>query len=321
LAEAGSGPGKTVLVTGGTGFIGGYLFRRLAAKGGVRLRRLVRPREGRALDPATDLPGTLDRDEDVRRFAGSGDCLIHLACTTNPRSSNADILADLRQNLLTSVCLFGEFLRRNPGGHVLFGSTGGDIYNYGPPHVPRRESDPAMPHSSYSIHKLAAENYLSLLCALHGGRGSVLRIGNPYGERVSEGRGHGLVGIALEKALLGHELQVFEPVNSVRDYLHLEDLGRAFDAVLADPPAAGACELFNLGSGIGHSIGDVIAIVEEVTGRRLARRSVIPPGRRATWNVLDIARFSGRFAWSPRVSFEEGVRRLWAEVSAAGSGN
>lgn len=315
MAEPGSGrSARAVLVTGGTGLIGSHLCRHLVARAGISLRRLVRAREGRDLDPDTDVVGTLDCDDDVRRFAGRGDCLIHLACTTNTRTSNADIRGDLEQNLLTSVRLFEEFLRRNPGGHIVFASTGGDMYSYGPPFIPRRESDPAVPHSAYSIHKLALENYLSLLCAMHGGRGTVLRIGNPYGERVSEGRGQGLVGIALVKALLGHELLVFEPIDSVRDYLHLDDVNTALGAVLDNPPLPGCCEIYNVGSGTGHSIGDVIATVELVTSRPLARKIVVPPGRNPTWNVLDIAKIAARFGWAPRVSFEEGVRRLWVEL-------
>lgn len=306
---------RTLLLTGGTGFIGAYLSRHFAGQESIRLRRLVRRRDGRLLDPVTDVPGTLERVEDVRRFVATGDCLIHLACTTNTRTSNADIRADLEQNLLPSVLLFEEFLRRKSGGHVIFASTGGDMYSYDLPYVPRRETDPPMPHSSYSIHKLAVENYLSLLCAMHGGRGTVLRIGNPYGERVSEGRSQGLVGIALLKALLGHELQVFEPINSVRDYLHLDDLGRAFDAAMSDSPQPGACEIYNVGSGVGHSIGDVIATVEKATSRTLSWRSVVPAGRSATWNVLDIGRFRNRFGWAPEISFEDGVRRLWREIA------
>lgn len=303
-----------VLMTGGTGLIGRHLRRHMAGQADLRLRCLVRPAKGRTLIPETDVPGNLADPEDARRFVEQGSTLVHLACTTNPRTSNADIRSDLEQNLLTSVFLFEEFLKGNPGAHVIFASTGGDMYSYDPPYVPRRETDAAMPHSSYSIHKLAIEHYLSLLCAMHGGRGTVLRISNPYGERVSEERGHGLVGVALSKVLLGHELQVVEPINSVRDYLHLDDLASAFDAVRRDPPAPGNCELYNVGSGTGHSIGDVIAIVEAITLRPLSWRSVVRPGQRATWNILDYGKFAARYGWSARVSFEEGVQRLWSDL-------
>jgi UDP-glucose 4-epimerase len=111
-----------------------------------------------------------------------------------------------------------------------------------------------------------------------------------------------------------------EPINSVRDYLHLDDLATAFDEVLEDRPRPGSCEIYNVGSGIGHSIGDVIAIIEAVTSRPLAWRSVAPPGRRATWNVLDSGRFCTRFGWTPRIPFEAGVRRLWADLSGPVSG-
>ncbi len=305
---------RTVLVTGGTGFIGRPLCRLFARRPEWRLRRLVRPAPGRALDPDTDVPGDLLRADGIPKFVEDGDCLIHLACTTTPRTSDADLAADIDQNLATSVRLFEEFLRRNPGGHIVFASTGGDMYSFDPPYAPRRETDPAVPHSGYSTHKLAAEHYLRLLCDRHGGSGTVLRIGNPYGERVSEERGQGLIGIALVKAMLGHELQVIEPLESVRDYLHLDDLVAAFDAVIGTVPDAGRCRIFNVGSGSGHSIGEVIETVEKITGRPLAWRSVVPAERRPSWNVLDAGHFSQAFGWKAAIPFESGVRRLWEEL-------
>lgn len=314
MAESASAGAKTVLVTGATGFIGRPLCRRLAGRPEWRLRRLVRPLPGRDIDPATDLAGNLLRAEDVTRFVQAGDCLVHLACTTNPRTSVTGMARDIEDNLVPSVRLFEEFLKANPGGHVVFASTGGDMYSFDPPHVHRRESDPPMPHSGYSTHKLAAEHCLRLLCARYGGSATVLRIGNPYGEPVSEARGHGLVGIALVKALLGHELQVIEPLDSVRDYLYLEDLMLAFDRVLASAPPPGTCDVYNVGSGNGASISEIISVVESVTGRSLDWKCVVAPGQVPTWIVLDIEKFSSRFGWRPLVPLSIGVRRLWDRI-------
>jgi UDP-glucose 4-epimerase len=309
-----SGSPRILLVTGGTGFIGRYLCRHFASRRGWELRRLVRPVAGRELDLRTDVRGSLDNAYDVRRFVEGSQCLIHLACTTNPRSSDADIRADLERNLITGVYLFEQFFQLNPGGHVVFASTGGDMYSYDAPYIARRETDSAVPHSSYSIHKLALEHYVRLLCARHGGSGTVLRIGNPYGVRVSEQRGHGLVGVALVKAMHRHKLIVIEPLDSVRDYLHLDDLARAVEGVLAAPPPAGACEIYNVGTGAGHSINEVIATVERVSGLSLPRGIEVPAGRRSTWNVLDIGKIGDHLGWVPRVSFEEGARRLWDDL-------
>jgi nucleoside-diphosphate-sugar epimerase len=125
--------------------------------------------------------------------------------------------------------------------------------------------------------------------------------------------------VALVKALLGRELSIIEPLESVRDYLHLDDLVRAFEAVIAAPPAAGLCETYNVGSGTGHSIGEVIETVERVSGRLLRRRIEVRPGSRATWNVLDIGRIGEGVGWAPRVSFDDGLRRLWNELASPGT--
>ena len=321
MADRGFDAGtRTVLVTGGTGFIGRPLCRHILRHPEWRLRRLVRPAPGRILDPTTDVAGDLQQVDDVQKFVEKGDSLIHLACTTTPRTSDKRLTEDIERNLATSVRLFDEFLRRNSGGHIVFASTGGDMYTFDPPHVPRRETDQVVPHSGYSTHKLAAEQYLRLLCARHGGSGTVLRIGNPYGERVSEDRGHGLIGIALIKALLGHELEVLEPLDSVRDYLHVDDLVAAFVAVIRSVPGVGCCETFNVGSGSGCSIGQVIETVQNISGRPLAWRSVVAAGQRASWNVLDSSRFSESFGWTTTIPFAEGVRRLWGQLLATQGG-
>jgi UDP-glucose 4-epimerase len=300
----------TILLTGGTGFIGRHLSAHLRQKE-TGVVRLVRNSLRRDFDGSTDLPGDLANSADVDRFVSAGEILVHLACTSNPRSSNRDIQGDLRQNLLPTVRLFEQFARHQPRGHVVFASTGGDMYSFDPPHYPRREEDPPHPQSSYGIHKLAAEQYLEQFCRTYGISGTILRISNPYGAPITKERAHGLIGVALSTLKARHQMAVFDPLNSVRDYLHLDDLCDAFKAVIANPPSSGVCRLLNVGFGRGYSIAEVFSVIERVTGQIIDWRDEVPSTRATSWSVLDPTRLRSLTGWHPRIDLEQGVELLW----------
>ncbi|HML06688.1 MAG TPA: NAD-dependent epimerase/dehydratase family protein [Xanthobacteraceae bacterium] len=301
----------TILLTGGTGFIGRHLSARSHDADKTAMVRLVRSTLHPDFDERTDLAGDLANAADVDQFVRAGSTLVHLACNGNPRSSNRDIIADLEQNLLPTVRLFERFAIRQPRGHVIFASTGGDMYSFDPPHHPRREENPPTPQSSHSIHKLAAERYLGQFCRLYGIAGTILRIGNSYGDPVPEKTTHGLIGVALRTLFTGRQMAVIDPLSSVRDYIHLDDLCDVFRAMIANPPSSGVCRVLNVGSGIGHSIAEVFKLIERVTGRAVNWRDEIPPGRPSSWNVLDTTRLRSLTGWRARIDLEQGIAMLW----------
>lgn len=307
-----------ILVTGASGFIGRWLVDHLRAEGARPVVRFLRRASLADADSALDIHGDLQNSDDLDRLVAAGDTLIHLACTSNPRSADRDVVADLEQNLVTSARLFERFARAQPDGQVIFASTGGDMYGTTPSERPYGEETPPAPQSSYGIHKLAAEHYLRRTCERFGIAGVVFRIGNPYGVLLHQKRAHGLIGIALDAVLHETELTVIDPPDSVRDYLHLDDLSRAFTAGLAQPGSSGAFEIFNIGSGVGHSILDILDTIEQVTGRSVRRVDRVPQGRARSWNVLDTSRFHRHTGWRPRIGLVEGIARMWAEAVRPG---
>jgi UDP-glucose 4-epimerase len=304
----------TLLLTGGTGFIGRHLSASLCTARKAAVVRLVRNSLHPDFDEQTDMVGDLGNSADVDQFVAAGDVLIHLASTSNPRSSGRDAVADLEQNLLPTVRIFERFAIRQPGGHVIFASSGGHMYSFDSPYQPRREEDPPQPQSNYAIHKLAAERYLERFCRIHGIAATVLRISNAYGDAISEKRAHGLIGIAMSTILTGRQMAVIDPLHSVRDYIHLFDICEVFKAVVAKPPSSGTLRLLNVGSGIGYSIAEVFKVIERVTGRAVQWRDEIPADQPATWNVLDATRLSHLTGWRPRIALDEGIDRLWRRV-------
>lgn len=299
-------------VTGVTGFIGGYVVPRL----GVPYRALVRkPEEVRP--QSGDILGDLLNSFDTRQLVQGADHLLHLACSTNPRSANRDIPADLQQNLLPSVTLFEQFYQQNPQGHIVFASTGGAMFDHSVNRGKLAETEIPKPWSSYGIHKLALEEYLSMLAAKYGGRATVLRISNPYGVFLPSARGQGLIGVALTLHRNSQPLSVIEPLETVRDYIHVEDVLEAMQLAFATPPEAGKVRLLHIGSGTGLSIAQVIAAIGRATGRELPY-TLTDAARQlpVTYNTLDPAKALVELKWQPQKGFEQGLQALWQSVVA-----
>ncbi len=294
-------------ITGSTGFIGSHILPYLSGP----YRALVR-RPEQVLSKKTHLLGDMENAHDIEALVKGTDTLVHLACTTNPRTSNRDIPADIAQNLISSARLFESFYTANPGGHILFVSTGGAMYDLYAHRKPIREDAPAAPWSSYGIHKLAAEHYLEMLARQHKGRATILRIGNPYGVLLPSQRGQGLIGVAMAHLKEKKTLSLLDAPGTVRDYVHLHDVAQAFLLALKKPGAKSELQRFHVGSGEGHSIKDVLKAIEKASGLRL-KTEIVPVAKKmqASYNVLDCGRIKNELGWQPTITFEEGIARLW----------
>src|SRR4051794_29966340 len=100
-------------ITGGTGFIGGYISRALS----FPQKQLVRSAPSSPLPRCKYIIGDLSRPADREQLVADSSTLVHFACTTNPRSSNENLVADMEQNLISSVHLFEAFAKASPEGH------------------------------------------------------------------------------------------------------------------------------------------------------------------------------------------------------------
>lgn len=302
-----------ILLTGGNGLIGHHLGSALD-RAGIEFVKLVRNPLRAPTDAGEPFLGDLANAADVDRFVDLGDTLIHLAWTSNPRSSDRDINSDILQNLAVTARLFESFSKQHPHGHIIFASTGGDIYSFDPPYRPRAEDDKPEPNSSYSIQKLAAEHYLKRFARKHGTSSTVLRIGNVYGTFIPAERALGLIGVALSLLQKDRPIALLEPLNSVRDYVHLDDVAAAFTTVARNRPGQAEHRVFNVGSGIGHSIGDVFDAIHRVTGKAIQWHDAYPENQAPTWNVLEVARIRALTAWSPTIPLDQGIAAIWSKL-------
>jgi UDP-glucose 4-epimerase len=307
----------TVGITGASGFLGSHLVMH-AVGADVEVRALTRTlsREHREAARLQWIQGDLGSPRDCERFLDGVDVIVHLAHVNTPLTSNAHLPADAAANLVPSLTLLQQIRESGTRPHLVLASSGGAVYR------PRSEQDPideeaeTAPSTSYGIQKLALEQYLRMAAAEGWLTATVLRIGNAYGTLLPRERLQGFVGVALNYIVHGEPVRIFGDWDNVRDYVHLDDLSRAMMLAASRPEGFA---LYNIGSGAGHSVRQIMALLESIVGRPvpLQRDAPTPAAERlVSWVVLDNRRARRSLGWEPRVALEEGLRRLWEEVRA-----
>jgi len=302
-------------IAGAKGFIGSYLSKHIASKDAGTLRLLAR-NVADYHGPATAeiLHGDLLSRSDCERFATGLKVIYYLAHKNTPVDSDLDIPSDALANLVPLLNLLHAIQYLGTKPHIVYFSSGGAVYARKPELVPYRETDPCTPLTSYGIQKLAAEQYLRL--AAHKGylTATVLRPGNAYGTLLPEFRLQGLIGVAINSVVHGKPIRVFGNPNNVRDYVHLEDISEI--AVRASVPRE-PFSILNVGSGEGHSVLDVIRLIEQSRGRPVEIQTEQSFGGWLTdWVVLDIAKARAQYNWSPTIELRSGIDRMLTQAAS-----
>ena len=201
--------------------------------------------------------------------------------------------------------------------HLIYFSSGGAVYGANGGKVPFRECDGCQPISSYGVQKLAGEHYLRL-AALRGIlTATVLRVGNAYGTLLPSQRLQGLIGVAVNNLVNDKPLRIFGNPNNVRDYVHLDDVARMCEMAICPRDAFA---IYNVGSGIGHSVRAVLHIVAECFGAEIPDQNLSNlegAGSLLEWVVLDISKSRRELNWVPAIDLRTGVARLIDEARSA----
>lgn len=295
------------LVVGGNGFIGSHLVDRLL-EGGEAVRIYGRgPGEFRAVPRGAEyVEGDLGNHGLVREAVAGAEVVYHFVSTTLPKTSNDDPIYDVRSNLVDTIQLL-EVCVEAGVRKVVFASSGGTVYGV-PDSVPIKETHPTEPISSYGIVKLAIEKYLGLFHHLHGLDYAALRISNPYGPYQSPASQQGAIPVFLNRVRTGQPITIWGDGSVVRDYLYVSDL---VDVLEASGKTETEEKLFNIGSGHGASLNELIELMAEVVGEspkveyQPARSLDVPA------SVLDLGRARRDLGWEPRVGLAEGIAKTW----------
>lgn len=298
------------VVVGANGFLGSHLVDALVQKG-----LEVTAFDRFSLEPSyraenvRRITGDFLNRKDLEEAVAGQRYVFHFLSTTTPATAAGDPTLDIRTNIAQTV----ELLESSAAAgveRVFYASTGGAIYgDQGKSEY--SEADRALPVSPYGIGKLTIEHYLEFFRRTHGLDYTVLRISNPYGTRQHPNRKQGLIPIALNNIARGVPVVQFGDGSMVRDYIYVEDMVRMILPLL---DAETRHRIYNIGSGEGASVAEILSALRDVTGEdfEIDVRPVPPTFVQRV--VLDTARYRAEFDVPDRVDLPTGIARTYDEI-------
>lgn len=296
--------GLQCAVLGGGGFIGTNLCQALAAAG-AQVRAFGRSANFPiALSEVDWTTGDFQDTSALAQTVQGCEIVFHLISSSSPATSNQDPAADLTANTLGSLNLL-NLCQQYGVRKVIFISSGGTVYGI-PQQLPIPENAPTEPICAYGISKLAIEKYLALYYHLHGLDYVILRVSNPYGRFQTASKSQGVVAAFLAKAIQGELLEVWGDGNVVRDYIFIDDV---ISALIQAIDYSGQQRIFNIGSGVGKSINQVIDDLEVLLGKPLERRYQSKRKADVPVNILDIALAQKLMNFQPEVDWMTGLQK------------
>jgi UDP-glucose 4-epimerase len=298
--------GRRCVVLGAAGFIGKNLCEALQTVGARVIglsRRLDKPAdsvEWHCVD--------LEASDVLERILQRDDILFQLASSTIP-GSHVTPEVDATANVIPALRLFDACVRKKVA-KIIFLSSGGTVYGPGV-QLPTPEDAPTNPISWYGVQKLTIEKFLGVYQRLHALDFAVLRVANPFGPHQVKTE-QGLIASAIRHAHAETPIDVFGDGSVIRDYIYVADVVEAVlraAAVTAESPAP---RVYNVGTGIGRSVLDVIEAVQALHGRPLRINRL--PGRAVDVpvSILDITRAGKYLSWRPQTDWEEAIQLSYA---------
>jgi UDP-glucose 4-epimerase len=306
------------VIFGGGGFIGSNIADRFLLEG-YHLRIFERPRVQPYRKFSDDkniewMTGDILSNHDLNAAIEGMDVVLHLVSTTLPKSSNDDPIYDVQSNVVGTLQMLNTMVA-NKVRKIIFISSGGTVYGI-PKYLPIDEQHPTDPLVSYGITKLTIEKYLQMFASLHGIKAVTLRVANPYGERQRIETAQGAVGVFLHHALKNSPIEIWGDGSVRRDYIYIADVAEAF---LKAVNYEGSNSVFNISSGQGTSLNELITLLENVLGKTIERRYLASRPFDVPVSILNNQLAQEQLQWTPSTSMSDGISRTatWMEKELA----
>ena len=310
------------VITGGCGFIGSSLIRKLVAEGGHGIRVI----DNLTVGTRDDLASVCDFNEEIApgKLHGTGvelvvgdildkqlalqvcqgaDVIVHLAANTGVGPSVDDPRRDCVTNVMGTFNYL-ESARMNDCKHFIFASSGAPIGECEPP---IHEELSAHPVSPYGASKLAGEGYCSAYFRTYGIHTVVLRFGNVYGP----GSGHkdSVVAKFIKLAQAGEALEIFGDGKQTRDFIYIEDIVRAIELAVTKKDIGG--EVFQIATNRETTVGEMVDVLLPILAKAGIGSVSVINGKSRQGDVMrnysDTSKAREKLSWCCITELQEGL--------------
>lgn len=305
--------GVRCLVTGGAGFIGSNLTRRL-----LELGAHVTVLDNLVTGSRQHLPDDVALqfvDADLRstpllpELVATAEVVFHLAAQVGNVKSIAEPEADAETNVMGTVRLL-HACRDAPLRRLVYSSSSATFGEAET--LPIAEDHPQRPASFYALSKWTAERYAVLAHALWGVPTVCLRYFNVFGLPMEDSEYTGVITIFLRRLLAGEALTIYGAGDQLRDFVFVDDV---VTANLLAGRRGRPGQVYNIGSGKGTTVIELAAAMREVSGRESPTVFEGPRQGEVRLSLADISRAREELGYEPHWDLRAGLRLMWDEAS------
>ena len=308
-----------ILVTGGAGFIGSHLVRKLLAE-----QHEVTVLDNVSTGAWEHLPEGKDtctcwemdiRDKSVRAKIEQEnfDVVVHLAAQTMVDASIRDPEFDASENVMGTVNIL-EAARHSGVKRVIFASTAAAYGNVTEDKLPVREEELLAPMSFYGLTKVTVEKYLQLYQELYGLDYVVLRFANVYGERQGDTGEGGVISIFAKRIARRQDITVFGDGKQTRDFIYAGDIAAGImAAMITEKPNA----VYNLSTQTEISLLELIDLMSKAAGKFVEPKFAAPREGDITRSMLCNEAAINNLDWKPQMELSEGLSKTIEYFMAA----
>jgi len=302
--------GKKILVTGGAGFIGSNIVDRLSPENKVTVLDNLFSGSLSNLEKSKDritfIRGDITDKTLVQDIVAEVEYIFHLAAHVGNIRSLKDPYFDMDVNIKGMLNLLEAC--RNSNIKRLVYSSSGAIFGEAK-YLPIDEDHPLNPESPYAVSKLAAEKYSFAFHKVYGLPTVALRYFNAYGPRQDTSEYANAVSIFLGRTREGKPLTIYGDGEQTRDFIFIDDIVNANILAATQPAAVG--EIFNISTGIVHSIKQLVSIIGEISAREIPYSHADFRAGEVRHSRADIDKAGKLLSYSPKTDLKEGLLLTW----------
>lgn len=311
--------GKKVLITGGLGFIGSSLARKLV-KLGSKITIMDSKLKGHGFNcfNIKDIKNKIFLDEsDIRdkekviRNVKEKDVIFDFAAYINPHQNEKKEKLEKDINIKGHLNILEACRISNPDCRIIFPGSRMEYGAVNKKDIPIKEDHPLLPLTDYASDKIVVENYLQFYREKYNLESITLRLTNPFGPRAQiKSPQYCIANWFIRQALENKEIKIFGEGTQIRDYIFIDDMVEAFAIAGVHPNPKN--KIYNVGSGEMTKFKDMAEMIVHLVGKGKILQVSWPKNYKNTETgdfCADISRIHQDLGWKPRTNFEEGLKK------------